>query len=101
MDAPRPPSGALAPRAPHSPAPEMQLKSRQQKLFSFFRRAKKRANNRQNGSIINHFCQNKLKNIYFGQNGSIKQIFSPAETKAMGSYGIYFTYLLTGRALTI
>jgi hypothetical protein len=39
MDAPRPPGGAPALRAPHSPAPEPQRKSRQQSLFSFFRQA--------------------------------------------------------------
>jgi hypothetical protein len=40
MDAPRPAGGAPAPRAPHSPAPEPQRKSRQQSsLFRFFRRA--------------------------------------------------------------
>ncbi len=55
MDAPRPPGKAPAPRAPHSPAPETQRKSRQQKLFIFFRRAKKRAKKRQNGLIKKTF----------------------------------------------
>jgi hypothetical protein len=45
MDAPRPP----APQAHHSPAPKTQRKSRQQKPFSYVRRAKKRVKNRQNG----------------------------------------------------
>ncbi len=38
-EAQRPPGGALAARALPSPAPEPQRKSRQQNLFSFFRRA--------------------------------------------------------------
>jgi hypothetical protein len=36
----------------------------------------------------NIFRQNEWIKKYLGQNGSIKQMFSPAETKAMGFYGM-------------
>jgi hypothetical protein len=38
--------------------------------------------------------KNGLPNYYFGKNGSIKQIFPPAETKAMGFYGIILYYII-------
>jgi hypothetical protein len=76
MDAPRPPGGAPAPRAPQSPAPEPQRKSRQHSsLFSFFRRASREefeeqavAKNRQNGS---------MKKTFFAKNDVIKETFLP------------------------
>jgi hypothetical protein len=91
IDATRSPVGAQAPRAPHCPAPETQRKSRQQKLCSFFRQAKKGGKHRQNGSIkLFFFARTNLLKEYVSQNGSIKQIFSPAETKAMRFYGTCF-----------
>jgi hypothetical protein len=73
MDAPRPPGGAPAPRAPQSPAPEPQRKSRQHSsLFSFFKRASREEFEEQQSPKIAR--TDRLKN-YFRQNEVIKETF--------------------------